>query len=59
MVADLDGPLHSQDCGCQPCQVKRACLREFLTPMAQNSQGILELIHRALLPGQPASSVRH
>ena len=27
VLASLDGPPHHQDCGCQPCQVKRACLR--------------------------------
>ena len=44
VVASLDGPPHHRDCDCQPCQVKRACLRKVLTLMARSSTGIFELV---------------
>ena len=27
VIASLEGPPHAEGCGCQPCQVKRVCLR--------------------------------
>ena len=42
VLASLDGPPHAQDCGCQPCQVKRACLQKVMTLMARSSPGIFE-----------------
>ena len=44
VVASLGGPPHHRDCACQPCQVKRACLRKVLTLMARSSPGIFELV---------------
>ncbi len=40
----LDGPPHSESCGCQPCQVKRACLRKVITLMARSSPALFELV---------------
>ena len=44
VVASLEGPPHHQDCGCQPCQVERACLRKVLTLLARSSPGLFELV---------------
>ena len=44
VLASLDGPPHHRDCGCQPCQVKRACLQKVMTLMARSSPGIFELV---------------
>ena len=44
VLASLDGPPHTEDCGCQPCQVKRACLRKVMTLMARSSPEIFELM---------------
>ena len=44
VLASLEGPPHAQDCGCQPCQVKRARLRKVLTLMARSSPGLFELV---------------
>ena len=44
VLASLDGPPHAESCGCQPCQVKRACLRRVLTLMARSSPGVIELV---------------
>ncbi len=38
--ARFEGPPHAQDCGCQPCQVKRACLQKVMTLMARSSPEI-------------------
>ena len=27
VLDSLEGPPHAEDCACQPCQVKRACLQ--------------------------------
>ena len=35
VLASLDGPPHAEGCACQPCQVKRACLRKVMTFMAK------------------------
>ena len=43
VLGSLDGPPHAEDCGSQPCQVKRACLRKVLTLLARSSPGLLEL----------------
>ena len=34
VIASLNGPPHAEDCACQPCQVKRTCLRKVMTLMA-------------------------
>ena len=44
VLASLDGPPHARDCGYQPCQVKRACLRKVITLMARSSPGLCELV---------------
>ena len=44
MLASLDGPPHAQDCGCQPCQIKRACLQKVMTLIARSSPGLFELV---------------
>ena len=44
VLASLDGPPHHQDCGCQPCQVKRTCLRKVMTLMARRSPALFELV---------------
>ena len=44
VMASFDGPLHAADCGCQPCEVKRACLRKVMTLIAWSSPGLFELV---------------
>ena len=44
MLASLDGPPPTQDCGCQPCLVKRACLQKVMTLMARSSPALFELL---------------
>ena len=44
MVASLNGPPHAEGCACQPCQVKRACLRKVMTLMARSSPELFELV---------------
>ena len=44
VIASLDGPPHAEDCACQPCQVKRACLRKLMTLMARSSPVLFELV---------------
>ena len=44
IISSLDGPPHAQDCGCQPCQVKRACLQKVMTLMARSSPALFELL---------------
>ena len=44
VVASLDGPPHAEGCACQPCQVKRACLRKVMTPMARSSPTLFDLV---------------
>ena len=34
VITRLDGPPHAEDCACQPCQVRRTCLRKVMTLMA-------------------------
>ena len=46
ILASLEGPPHYQDCACQPCQVKRACLRKVMALMARSSPGLFELLDR-------------
>ncbi len=43
---DLQDETHAAGCGCQPCQVKRACLRKTMTLMASSSLALLENGHR-------------
>ena len=44
MIASLDCPPHAGDCACQPCQVKRACLKKVMTLMARSSPALFELV---------------
>ena len=44
VLASLEGPPHAGDCGCQPCQVKRACIRKVMTLMARSSPALFELL---------------
>ena len=44
VLANLDSPPHAEGCGCQPCQVKRACLRKVMTLMARSSPALFELV---------------
>ena len=47
VIASLDGPPHAEGCACQPCQpcqVKRACIRRVMTLMARSSPGLFELL---------------
>ena len=44
VIASLDGPPHAEDCACQPCQVKRACLKKVMTLMARSSPALFELV---------------
>ena len=44
VLASLEGPPHGEGCACQPCQVKRACLRKVMTLMARSSPGLFELV---------------
>ena len=44
VLASLEGPPHAEDCACQPCQVKRACLQKVMTLIARSSPGIFELV---------------
>ena len=37
VLASLECPPHAEGCGCQPCQVKRACLRKAMTLIASSS----------------------
>ena len=44
VIASLEGPPHAAVCACQPCQVKRACLRKVMTLMARSSPSLFELL---------------
>ena len=44
IISSLEGPPHAEGCGCQPCQVKLACLRKVMTLIARSSPGIFELV---------------
>ena len=44
ILASLEGPPHSEDCGCQPCQVRSACISRVMTLMARSSPGLFELV---------------
>ena len=44
VLASLEGPPHAEGCACQPCQVKRACLRKIMTLMARSSPGLFDLV---------------
>ena len=52
VIASLDGPPHAEDCACEPCQVKRACLKKVMTLMARSSSSLIEL-SEAWNPGRP------
>ena len=39
----LQDDTHAAGCGCQPCQVKRACLRKAMTLMASSSPSLFNL----------------
>ena len=51
VLASLDGPPHTGECACQPCQVKRACLRKVMTLMARGSPSLFELVEAWALEG--------
>ena len=40
----LQDDTHASSCGCQPCLIKRACLRKVLTLTTMSSPGIFELV---------------
>ena len=42
----LQDDTHAAGCGCQPCQVKRACLRKAMTLMASSSAALEGHDHR-------------
>ena len=44
VLACLEGPPHAEDCGCQHCQVKRACIQKVMALMAKTSLGLFELV---------------
>ena len=44
VLASLEGSPHAEDCPCQPCQVKRACLQKVMTLIARSSPVIFELV---------------
>ena len=44
VLASLEGPPHAGECACQPCQVKRACLRKVMTLMVRSSPAFFELM---------------
>ena len=44
IISGLDGPPHAEGCACQPCQVKRACIRKAMTFMARSSPALFELL---------------
>ena len=33
VISSLEAPPHAGECACQPCQVKRACIRKVMTLM--------------------------
>ena len=43
-IATFEGPPHAEECACQPCQVKRACLQKVITLMARRSPALFELV---------------
>ena len=45
----LQDDTHAAGCGCQPCQVKRACLRRVMTFMPKRSLGVFELVEAWIL----------
>ena len=44
VIGSLEGPPHAGECACQPCQVKRACIRKVMTFMARSSPALFELV---------------
>ena len=40
----LQDDTHAAGCGCQPCQVKRPCLRKAMTRMARSSPALFDLV---------------
>ena len=40
----LQNYTHAARCGCQPCQVKKACLRKVMTRMARSSPALFDLV---------------
>ena len=49
VVTSLEGPSHTLDCGCQPCQLKRACLQKLMTLMARSSPGLFKPVEAWVL----------
>ena len=46
MELALQDDTHAAGCGCQPCQIKRACLRKAMALMASGSLALLDNGHR-------------
>ncbi len=46
MEMALQDDTHDAACGCQPCQVKRACPRKAMTLLANGSLALLDHDHR-------------
>ena len=46
MEIALQDNTHAAGCGCQPCQIKRDCLRKAMTLMASGSPALLDNDHR-------------
>ena len=42
VIGSLEGPPHAGECACQPCQVKRACIRKVMTFMARSSPALFD-----------------
>ena len=51
MIASLDGPPQDEDCACQPCQVKWACLKKVMILMVRSSPALFELVEAWTLDG--------
>ena len=52
MLASLEGPAHTMDCACRPCQVKTACIGALLTMMASRSPELFDQAEAWVLDGQ-------
>ena len=46
MEMALQDDTHAASCGCQPCRIKRACLRKAMTLMTNDSLALPDHNHR-------------
>ena len=46
MEMALQDDTHATGCGCQPCLVKRACLRKAMSKLTSSSLALLDHKHR-------------